>query len=405
MANVVRQDYVRRQNQFGILSVLRRNGPLSRTAISALTGLSPSTVTVITNNLIERGVLTDRLPEEVSANKRGRPQVRLAPSESYAAIGILRLARGIIEGVLYDYVGKEMARQERRQNTVVLNADGVIRLMVDIVADMMKGRCDKLAHLTVAVEGIVDSEGRRLLSTPVADVHDVDFASALEAAFNAPSEIMNDCNAVAEGLIWSVPDTSTENFAAILMSMGVGLGLAINGHMISGPKSSGMEFGHMIYKPDGALCRCGRHGCIEAYAGIYGIHRAAQGGDPNALPAEEPPEAVLTALIEQAEAGDPATLAAFHDAGRAIGTGLVNLFTLFDNVRLILAGPSTSALAFMREGIRQALANRSFGRETEPDFVDIYPDSARLMREGALIRSLIEVDMAIPDQTEQATVS
>ena len=57
MSTIARPDDVRRQNQLGIMLALRRHGNLSRTELSAATGLSASTVTVITNSLIERGVL------------------------------------------------------------------------------------------------------------------------------------------------------------------------------------------------------------------------------------------------------------------------------------------------------------------------------------------------------------
>ena len=54
---IVRPDDVRRQNQLGIMLALRRHGNLSRTELSAATGLSASTVTVITNSLIQLRVI------------------------------------------------------------------------------------------------------------------------------------------------------------------------------------------------------------------------------------------------------------------------------------------------------------------------------------------------------------
>lgn len=403
MSSIVRQDDVRRLNQFGILRALRRHGALSRTALSTLTGLSPSTVTVITNSLIEKGVLTDRLPETATVNKRGRPQVLIAPNGGFATIVILRLARGLVETALFDYSGRELALQEWRQRTLSLEPESILKLMIDLINGVLHeaGRNrSSIARIAVAVEGIVDSAGRRLLSTPFADIHEVDLASLLEAEFGVPAEVMNDCNAVAEGLATAAGDVAGDSFAALLLSNGVGLGLAINGKMLSGPKSSGMEFGHMIYKPDGALCRCGRHGCIEAYAGIYAIRRAAAGEDPNVVAEDTPENASLVDLLEKARLSDGAERAALKEAGRAIGNGLVNLFTLFDSVPLVLTGPATSALDFMMDEITAAFANQSFGRRVEPDIVDVYPDAPQLMRHGALLRSLAAIDMTLSDPEE-----
>jgi predicted NBD/HSP70 family sugar kinase len=206
-------------------------------------------------------------------------------------------------------------------------------------------------------------------------------------------------------LTWTAPAASGDNFAALLLSNGVGLGLAINGKMLSGPHSSGMEFGHMIYKPDGALCRCGRRGCIEPYAGIYAIRRAAAGEDPKFVSEDVPENATLVDILEKARKSDGPERRALQEAGRAVGTGLVNLFTLFDSLPLIIAGPSTIALDFMMDEIRAAFANRSFGRQIEPQIVDIYPDAPRLMRQGAVLRALAALDMSLPDLEEVAAVS
>lgn len=405
MSRIVRQDDVRRLNQFGILRALRRHGPLSRTALSSLTGLSPSTVTVITNSLIERGVLTDRLPETSTVNKRGRPQVLIAPNGRHATIATIRLARGVVEVALFDYAGLELGRRELRRRTLSLAPESIVRLMVELVDGLAeetgRGRAT-IVRIAVAVEGIVDSAGRLLLSTPFADVHEMDIASLLEAEFGASAEVMNDCNAVAEGLTWTAPEASGENFAALLMANGVGLGLAINGKMLSGPKSSGMEFGHMIYQPGGALCRCGRRGCIEAYAGIYAIRRAVAGEDPNVVIEDVPENDTLVDIVEKARRADGPERQALKEAGRALGNGLVNLFTLFDSVPLIMAGASTIALEFMMEEIRTAFANESFGRRVEPDIVDVYPDAPKLMRQGAVLKALATYDMSLPDQDELA---
>ena len=53
------------------------------------------------------------------------------------------------------------------------------------------------------------------------------------------------------------------------------MGLIINGDVYHGATGAASEFGHMNHIPHGPLCRCGKQGCIEAYAADYGIWRAA----------------------------------------------------------------------------------------------------------------------------------
>ncbi|MBJ6761349.1 ROK family protein [Myxococcaceae bacterium JPH2] len=56
---------------------------------------------------------------------------------------------------------------------------------------------------------------------------------------------------------------------------GVGGGLVLDGTPWRGRGGAG-EIGHMVVKPDGALCGCGRRGCLEAYAGRASMERKAR---------------------------------------------------------------------------------------------------------------------------------
>jgi DNA-binding transcriptional ArsR family regulator len=114
---IARPDDVRRQNQFSILAALRRHGNLSRTELSAATGLSASTVTVISSSLMERGVLTAEETGEQSGQKRGRPQVRLLPNPRFASIAVMRLALNQISADIHDYSGNVLTTRTARVRT------------------------------------------------------------------------------------------------------------------------------------------------------------------------------------------------------------------------------------------------------------------------------------------------
>ena len=66
----------------------------------------------------------------------------------------------------------------------------------------------------------------------------------------------------------------------VFWGTGVGGGLVLDGEVWEGRGSAG-EIGHMVVKRGGALCPCGRRGCMEAYAG-----RAAMEAHARELTAE-----------------------------------------------------------------------------------------------------------------------
>ncbi len=125
----------------------------------------------------------------------------------------------------------------------------------------------------------------------------------------------NDCRLIAQALSRSHADLLGDTFATVLFSHGVGLGLYLNGRPFAGTRSSAMEIGHLRYESGGALCRCGRRGCIEAYAADYGIERLASGLPIDHTPAGRVADSSMDALIAAAQAGDKTVSQSFVTAG------------------------------------------------------------------------------------------
>ena len=399
MSNIVRPDDVRRQNQLGIMLALRRHGNLSRTELSAATGLSASTVTVITNSLIERGVLASEQLSEQTTQRRGRPQVRLLPNPDYGSVAVILLALNRVTADVYDYGGGLIASKAINIRTKSMTGAQLIDATVSTLRallDEQEQEIGPLARISVGVEGIVDGAGRVFLSSPVIDVQDIPLGEALEREFMAPAELANECNMIAEALRWRAPERYGPNFAAVVLTIGIGMGLYLNGHLFSGIASSATEFGHLCYKPDGALCRCGRRGCIEAYAGQHSIWRAAMGADTSRMLAEEPPPDGVRQLAEKARAGAGPERDAFEEAGRAIGTGLSNLFSMFDPIPLVFAGPGVQFMDLMKESIIRALDNPSYGLPVTISVIDEEPDNVALTKVGSLMSALTFLDANIP---------
>jgi predicted NBD/HSP70 family sugar kinase len=396
---IVRPDDVRRQNQLGVMLALRRHGNLSRTELSAATGLSASTVTVISNSLIERGVLSSEQLSEQATTRRGRPQVRLLPNAGYASIAVILLALNRVTADIYDYSGGLVASKTVSVKTKTMTGQELIDATVSTLRSLLdeqEQEIGPLARISVGVEGIVDGAGRMFLSSPVIDVQNIALGEALEREFTAPAELANECNMIAEALRWRAPERYGPNFAAVVLTIGIGMGLYLNGHLFSGIASSATEFGHLCYKPDGALCRCGRHGCIEAYAGQHSIWRAAMGADTDKMLAEEPPPDGVKRLADKARAGAGPERDAFEEAGRAIGTGLSNLFSMFDPIPLVFAGPGVQFMDLMKESIIRALDNPSYGLPVTISVIDEEPDNVALTKVGSLMSALTFLDANIP---------
>jgi predicted NBD/HSP70 family sugar kinase len=200
---------------------------------------------------------------------------------------------------------------------------------------------------------------------------------------------------IAVALRWRWPQRYRDDFFAILLSDGIGMGLMQKGKLFTGTHSSGGEFGHMIHQPGGALCRCGRRGCVEAYAGNYAVVRAATGGDESDTPPDDIPETEMEALAERARAGAGPERDAFLRAGGAIGYGLGSLFALFDPAPVAVVGPGAMAFDILETPIREAIAQTAGGQHSGAISFATEPDEMPLIREGSAMTALTALDEEI----------
>jgi predicted NBD/HSP70 family sugar kinase len=155
------------------------------------------------------------------------------------------------------------------------------------------------------------------------------------ARLGVPVSVDNDANLLTMAELWFGRGRELSDFAVVTIEYGVGLGLVVDHAPYRGAHGHGMELGHTKVQLDGALCRCGQRGCLEAYVADFALVREAA----VALDGDLPPRGeVLAALYAQAKDGNEAARAIFDRAGRYLALGLANVANLFDPRRIILSG-------------------------------------------------------------------
>lgn len=393
----IRHDDLRRRNRAMVISAVRRDGQPSRTEIAATTGLSHSTISAISSDLIGECVLMEARGETTSL-KRGRPQVALALNPDAAVVAAVVLSLNLLSAAIIDYTGQVVAEEHRRLDTQHMGREDLIQQCIDIVGQgldrlQLSGR--RVLRIALAVQGITDAQARVLLWTPITPHTDIPFADLLEARFGIPVIVENDCNMMAEALRWRNPERYREDFIAILLSHGIGMGMILKGELFTGTHSSGGEFGHMIHKPDGARCRCGRRGCVEAYAGNYAIWRNAHSIAESSEPAANIVDDNMQALAAVARERDGPEREAYRTAGEALGFGLGSLFALIDPAPVAVVGIGAAAFDLIEPSLRAAIARTAGGQHSGSISFDTEPDERPLIREGCAMRALTFVDQEI----------
>jgi len=395
---IARPDDVRRQNRRLVLAALRRHGHLSRTDIVGQTGLSPSTVSAITNALIAEGIIAEVRDFDVASNRRGRPQVDLALKAEIATVATVELALNLIHAVLYDYRGQVILEKSQRVPTLEAPADSLLQSISGMLDDLIGARpaeTGPLMHISMGVQGVTDASSATMLWSPITPDRNIKFGAFLSQRYRVDVAVANDCNMIAEALRWMDPEYYAEDFAAILLSHGIGMGLYLKGKPFVGAHSSAAEFGHMLHVPNGALCRCGRHGCIEAYASDYAILRTIAAEDESSQPPQDTDPSTFATAARRARASDGKERAAFQKAGVAIGSGLRSLFSLIDPVPVAFVGPGAGVFDLLEGELRAVVSGVSGWGASQDLNVRCYPDEHPLIVQGCLMTSLSHLDTHI----------
>ena len=319
---------------------VRASGRAARADIARALDISAGSATTLTADLIASGLLRE-VNEPAREQSRGRPPVALEVVPDAAFVIGIKLSSKRHTAVMADFAGNTVATatvpsSNRRRHAVQLLDE--IEALVNLTLENGSKRADDIKAVGIGVPGLVDHATSLVNWCSILHGINQDLRTGFAQRFDMPVFFDNDTNMLTLGELWYGDGRDMTDFAVVTIENGVGMGLVVNNQLYRGTHGIGLELGHTKVQLDGALCRCGQRGCLEAYLGDYALIReAATALEPDGVDAKDP-EALLAVLFAQAKAGNAAAEAIFSRAGRYLAVGLSNVVQLFDPPFIILAG-------------------------------------------------------------------
>lgn len=263
MAEATNSALMRQKNEKIILSLINKE-PVSRVEIAKKTGLTKAAVTIITDDLKKRGIITE---EKSSTASVGRNPVLLhLNGDSVYMIGININRMNITVGII-DLCGKVLI-----EDTFPTSAPDVTFSEIEkTIRSQIKKTgvdCSKIYKIAVVTPGPVDVKNGKILNPPnFEDWHGIPVEQEIKKFLDYDVIFDNISAAVAVAERYFGAAQNAENFIALLVDEGVGSGIIINGELFKGL----CELGHVSIKHDGEQCECGNRGCLEKYASISNL--------------------------------------------------------------------------------------------------------------------------------------
>lgn len=192
----------------------------------------------------------------------------------------------------------------------------------------------------VGVPGLVDREQGTVLSCPNLPVLDgSDLGPVASQDLQVPVYVENNTNLISLGEHTAGIGQGIDDLAVVFVGSGVGCGLILRGELYEGADGGAGELGHIIVVPNGLLCSCGAHGCLEMYCSGKALSRlATQTFSPRELYAMDTRFGGAQLLIELARAGNLKCTNILNEAFVYLGIGLTSLVNLLNPRMVVLGG-------------------------------------------------------------------
>ncbi len=346
------RNFSRALNRSAVLNTVKTHGPIGRAEVARRTGLSAATVTGITAELIA----DDLVFEKAAGDSRGgRPPILLALNPRGGFVVGLKLTETEAIAALTDLQATVIAK--RTDRLAGRSPERAVNTLANAVAELVgeaRIRKGKLIGVGVGVAGIVDSEHGLIRQSPYFGWQNLPLRDLLQSRVRVPVFIDNDVNTLTLAEKWFGAGQSVDNFLTVTVGRGVGLGIVVNGQFYRGATGGAGEFGHTVMDPNGPVCDCGKHGCLESFVGDPGLVRMA--ADATARGELPGPVADAQSLLALAQAGNPAAQAIFARAGEMLGRGVANLINIFNPQLVLISGEGVRSGDWLFGPMREAIA-------------------------------------------------
>jgi predicted NBD/HSP70 family sugar kinase len=329
-AQVASSELARDINRDIVLELIRFQQPVARASLSRLSGLRPSTISAIVEQLMEEGWVREGAVVKAA---RGRPSTMLSVNSDMVTFALdLRPDRAILAVV--DLSGRFLARE-----TIVSYTDPK-KTVAQIVKRMQRLRSDfgdkSFEGIGVSVQGRVDPVTQRVLFAPNLKWNNFDLKAALEDTTGLQVEIDNDANVCLTSELWFGRLHGARNVVLVAISEGVGTAILASGHLHSGSNGLAGEFGHISVDPRGPQCECGQRGCWEMFSSSRAALR-----DYHAAGGSEEVRNIYELLMLTGEA-DKKAIDAVTRQSRAIGRGLRLITATLSPELILITGDITA---------------------------------------------------------------
>jgi predicted NBD/HSP70 family sugar kinase len=325
-----------------VLRTVLHHGPVARSVIARLTGLSPASVTGHSAHLVQLGLLCE-LPGATQSNGVGRPHVPVDVNTARYVVGAVHIAVPVTTVALVDLRGRVLRQHQEPHcatdpESVVERAAAVFAgLLNDYAQEVGPGAGATALGLGVATGGWVDSKSGILIEHQLLGWRDVPLRDLFGARTGIPVHVDGHSRALLQGERLFGLARGRSSVMHLFIGNVVDAAFAAGDFVYYGPRSQAGAIAHLPLDGSTEMCPCGRVGCLQAAASERTLERSAF--DEGVIEAP-----IFALLMDAARRGNDAALRLFAERARRVGQATAMLLDVFDPELVVVVDPAVMLL-------------------------------------------------------------
>lgn len=341
-AQIGNVDLVKQLNGAAVYRLIDQQGPISRIQIAELSQLAPASVTKISRQLLERGLIKE---VDQQASTGGRRAISIITETRPFQTVAVRLGRNDATLTLYDLSAKALSEQhyplpERTQETL---ENALIAAIINFI-ELNQRKIRELIAISVILPGLVDPVKGIVRYMPHISVHNWKLVDILENKFAVTSFVGHDIRSLALAEHYFGATRDCQDSILVRLHRGTGAGILVNGQIFLGSNGNVGEIGHIQVDPLGERCHCGNFGCLETIAANSAIENRVRNlltqGYPSKLSLDD---CTISSICKAANRGDQLACEVIEYVGRHLGKSIAIAINLFNPQKVVIAGEITEA--------------------------------------------------------------
>ncbi|MBT0725246.1 ROK family protein [Rosenbergiella sp. S61] len=345
-AQIGNVDLVKQLNGAAVYGLIDQHGPISRIQVAELSHLAPASVTKITRQLLERGLIKE---VEQQASTGGRRAISIITETRPFHTVAVRLGRKDATIALFDLSSKVLVEQcyPLTAETQPVLQQQLFTIIEQFIADN-KHVIRELIAISVILPGLVDPENGKVRSMPHIAVEQWPLVDALTKTFKLASFVGHDIRSLALAEYYFGAGSDCSDSLLVRIHRGAGAGVIINENIFVGRNGNAVEIGHIQVDPLGERCDCGHFGCLETVVSNPAIEKKIKqllnAGHESTLSVEA---YTIHDICRAANLGDPLASEVLKHAALTLGKVIASSINLFNPQKVIIAGEITAADAIL----------------------------------------------------------